>query len=207
MGITSLLQTVLIVATSATLSALADDADNAALLGELRSSPHKILFESYADNNWEIFFINADGSGRRNLTNTPDVHELYPQTSPDGSKLCFLADVQKDGDTIRSIYFMNADGSGRTFVADKVREPWWSPDGTKIAFCKQECSKFNVSDFVSKGLIIYDLKTAAITQQARDNNVFVILTPLNWLWWKNGCATSRSCTSHPLCYRATNTPT
>jgi Tol biopolymer transport system component len=178
MKIASLLLSALIVATVATLSAPAEAADNAALLGELRSSPHKILFESYVDNNWEIFVINADGSGRRNLTNTPDVHELYPQASPDGSKICFLADVQQDGDTIRSIYFMNADGSGRTFVADKVREPCWSPDGTKIAYCKQEFSKFNVSDFVSKGLFVYDLKTGSIVQHPNTNihHLYVI----NW---------------------------
>jgi len=35
-------------------------------------SPHKIVFDSYVDDNWELFVINADGSGRKKLTNTPD---------------------------------------------------------------------------------------------------------------------------------------
>ena len=68
---------------------------------ELQQSPHRIVFESYEANNWDLFVINADGTGRENLTNTPEVHELYAQASPDGSKICFLADTQGDGDTVR----------------------------------------------------------------------------------------------------------
>lgn len=155
-----------------------DSPEAAALRAELSASPHKILFESYRDDNWDIFIMNADGSHPRNLTQTPNVHEMYPQASPDGSKICFLADVAKDGDTIRSVDYMNADGSGRTQVADKVREPCWSPDGQKIAFCRQEFSKFNVTDYVSKGLFIYDLKTGDITQHP--NKKIHHLYVINW---------------------------
>lgn len=152
--------------------------DEAALRAELRSSPHKILFESYRDDNWDIFLMNADGSGQRNLTKTPDVHELYPQASPDGRRICFLADVSTDGKTIRSVDYMNADGSGRKRAAEKVREPCWAPDGTKIAFCKQEFSKFNVTDYVSKGLFIYDLKTGATKQHPNEKIHHLYVT--NW---------------------------
>ncbi|MCA9268750.1 MAG: PD40 domain-containing protein [Planctomycetales bacterium] len=151
--------------------ASADETDSEAekeLLAELHASPNKILFESYRDDNWDIFVMNADGSDVRNLTNTRDVHELYPQASPEGGKICFLADVAQEGDTIRSVCYMNIDGSGRTQVADNVREPCWSPDGAKIAFCKQEFSKFNVTDYVSKGLFIYDLKSGETTQHPND---------------------------------------
>jgi Tol biopolymer transport system component len=63
-------------------------------LAELRSSPHKILFEAYAEDNWDLFAMNADGSDKRNLTQTPNIHEMYPQASPDGARICFVADVQ-----------------------------------------------------------------------------------------------------------------
>ena len=152
--------------------------DEAALRAELRSSPHKILFESYRDDNWDIFLMNADGSGQRNLTKTSDVHELYPQASPDGRRICFLADVSTDGKTIRSVDYMNADGSGRKRVAEKVREPCWGPGGTKIAFCKQEFSKFNVTDYVSKGLFIYDLNTATTRQHPNEKIHHLYVT--NW---------------------------
>ena len=71
----------------------AQAADAEALKAELGSSPHRIVFESYVDSNWDLFVVNADGSGRKNLTNTAGVHELYPQASPDGKKICFLADL------------------------------------------------------------------------------------------------------------------
>jgi Tol biopolymer transport system component len=147
-------------------------------LESLRSSPDRILLESYVDDNWEIFEIRADGTARRNLTNSRDVHELYPQASPDGRRICFLADVQRDGETVRSVYYMNADGTDRTWVAEGVREPCWSPDGTKIAFCKQEFARFNVTDYVSKGLFIYDLKTREIHEHpnAQIHHLYV----LNW---------------------------
>ncbi len=164
-------------------AALARTAESAApqadeLSTELQSCPDKILFESYADDNWDIFVMNADGSGRRNLTHTPDVHEMYPQASFDGKRICFLADTEQNGDTIRSVYYMNADGSDRTHVADKVREPCWSADGSKIAFCKQEFSKFNVADYVSKGLFLYDLKTGETTQHP--NEKIHHLYNINW---------------------------
>lgn len=147
-------------------------------LAALAASPHRVLFESYDNDNWDLCVMNADGSGRRNLTHTPDVHELYPQASPDGKRICFLVDVQKDGDTLRSVYYMNADGTGRTRVADKARQPCWSPDSTRIAFVPQEFSRFKSNDFASKGLSIYDLKTGKTTPHS--NNKIQHLYGLNW---------------------------
>ena len=160
-----------------------DSADKVALRAELRSLPYKILFESYRDKNWDLFVMNADGTGQRNLTKTPDIHELYPQASPDGRRICCLADVSKGRDTIRSVHYMNADGSGRTSVAQKVREPCWGPDSEKIAFCKQEFSKFHVLDYVSKGMYIYDLKTRVTTQHP--NKKIHHLYVINWSADKN----------------------
>jgi hypothetical protein len=164
------------------VAAIAQAGGDEALEAELHASPHKILFEAYVDDNWDLFVMNADGSGRKNLTNTPDVHELYPQATPDGTKICFLADVQQGRDTLRSVYYMSADGTGRKLVADKARQPCWSPDGTKIAYLPQEFSRFNVADYVSKGLFIYDLKTG--TSTPHPNPKIHHLYTLNWS--KNG---------------------
>ena len=145
---------------------------------ELQQYRHRILFERYVDNNWELFVMNADGSGVSNLTHTPAIHEMYPQASPDGTRICFLADVEQDGATLRSVYYMNADGSNRTLVAEKARQPCWSPDGTRIAFVKQEFSRFQIKDFASKGLLFYDLKTGTSTQHP--NEAIEHLYTLNW---------------------------
>ncbi len=160
------------------LAGLAQADDIEALKTELRSSPHKIVFESYVNDNWELFVMNADGSGRKNLTNTKEIHELYPQASPDGKRICFLADVQQGRETLRSVYYMNADGSGRKLVAERSRQPCWSPDGARIAYLPQEFKRFNIADYVSKGLIIYDLQSDKATPHP--NEKIHHLYTLNW---------------------------
>ncbi|MFP6611267.1 MAG: hypothetical protein VB835_03065 [Pirellulales bacterium] len=175
-----------ILALGVTIAALfavrAQAADAETLKAELGASPHKIVFESYADSNWDLFVVNADGSGRKNLTNTSGVHELYPQASPDGTKICFLADVGQGRETLRSVYYMNVDGSGRKLVAEKSRQPCWSPDSARIAYLPQEFERFNVTDYVSKGLAIYSLKAGKSTPHP--NPKIHHLYTLNWS--KNG---------------------
>jgi Tol biopolymer transport system component len=148
------------------------------LLAELKSYPHKIVYETNRDGNWELYLCNADGSNPVNLTKTPDVDELYPKPSPDGSKICFVADEGKGDAKIRNIYYMNVDGTGRVKIAENGREPCWSPDGTKIAYMKGEFEKFTFSDTATKGLYIYDLATKQTRQHV--NEKLLHLYTLNW---------------------------
>ncbi len=129
---------------------------------QLKSLPYKIAYESYVDNNWEIFSMNPDGTGRINLTKTADQQEHYPQVSPDGSKICFTVDKGEGRDTVRSLWVMNSDGSSRRKLADYAREPFWSPDGKVIGFLPQEYPKFNVIDYYTKGMNFYDLASGQI---------------------------------------------
>src|SRR5690348_7837859 len=69
----------------------------------LKASPFKIAYECYVDGNWEIYVARADGSGAANLTNTPRENEHYPQISPDGKQICFLADAGEGRATVRSL--------------------------------------------------------------------------------------------------------
>ena len=72
------------------ISAATASADAQASFRErLSSLPFKIAYETYVNDNWEIFVMNADGSNPVNLTQTPKEHEHYPQVSPDGTKICF----------------------------------------------------------------------------------------------------------------------
>jgi Tol biopolymer transport system component len=151
---------------------------SADLLAELKGYRHKIVYETNRDGNFELYLSNADGSNPVNLTKTPDVQELYPKPSPDGTKICFVADEGKDTAKIRNIYYMNVDGSGRTKIAENGREPCWSPDGTQIAYMKGEFEKFTYSDTATKGLFIYDLKTGKIREHV--NKKLMHLYTLNW---------------------------
>jgi Tol biopolymer transport system component len=148
------------------------------LLEELKKYPHQIVYESNRDGNWELYLVHADGSNPINLTKTPDVDEMYPKPSPDGSKVCFVADEGKGTAKVRNVYFMNLDGSGRTKVADNAREPCWNPDGREIAYMKGEFEKFNLSDFATKGLFIYNLASGQTRMHA--NKKLHHLYTLNW---------------------------
>jgi Tol biopolymer transport system component len=72
--------------------------------------------------------MNADGSGKVNITNSPG-WESSPDWSPNGKKIAYSLDQQ--------IVVANADGSNpRVLTQDSAysRDPAWSPKGRKIAF-------------------------------------------------------------------------
>lgn len=123
----------------------------------LRAIPYRIVYETFRENNWELCIVNADGSNPVLLTSTPAVDELYPKVSPDGRRICFLAQETVAGQKRRNLYLMNLDGTGRTKIADDAREGCWSADGTRIAYLKAEFQKFTLTDYASKGLAIYDV--------------------------------------------------
>ena len=81
---------------------------------------------------WEIYTINADGTGQKRLTSHTD-YEIYPDWSPDGKKIAFWS--KRNGNW--EIYIMNANGSGLKNLTENLSldsHHAWSPDGTKIAF-------------------------------------------------------------------------
>jgi TolB protein len=72
----------------------------------------QIAFMGRVHDRWEIFVMNADGRGRRQLTRSdPRLKEppsnVAPVWSPDGEQIAFLS----NRDDAWRIYVMNADGS------------------------------------------------------------------------------------------------
>src|SRR3989440_10124458 len=152
-------------------------ADEAAFRERLSRLPFKIAYETYVNDNWEIFVMNADGSNPVNLTQTPKEQEHYPQVSPDGTKICFVADEGEGRDTVRSLYVMDVDGGNRKKLVDHAREPFWSPDSQVIGFLPKVYPKFNEIDYYTTGLSFYDLRTGKIEPHPNSANLHHLYTP------------------------------
>ncbi len=146
---------------------------------DLKSIKYRLLYESYVNGNWDIYIINPDGTGKRNITNTKNIHELYPKVSPDGKKFVFVSDKGDGRERKRDLYMMNLDGSGKKLISEHGRQPCWSPDGRYIAYVKSESTRrFSLESWSTKGLFIYDTVTGETREHA--NKTLVHLYNLCW---------------------------
>jgi Tol biopolymer transport system component len=130
---------------------------------DLKQIPYKIIYETYRHTqgreNWELYVVNADGSNLINLTNTPEVNEMYPHVSPDGTKICFVVDEGIGRSKVRSVYYMNIDGTQRVKIARNARQPCWSFDSQSIAYLKGEYDRYTTREYATNRLMIYDVQT------------------------------------------------
>lgn len=90
----------------------------------------------------DIWVMNADGSGPRQLTNDANFNQ-EPAWSADGTKIAFSGGVSTGWD----LFTMNADGTGRTNITNtpSIQEfaAVWSPDGSEIAYERGGCEPPN----------------------------------------------------------------
>lgn len=99
---------------------------------------------------YDLYVMNADGTGERQLTDTPYISETNADWSPDGTQIMYDADVGGDGNG--EIYVLNVedalvsaaepkrltDGKSDDRFAD------WSPDGTQIAFSSKRDGNWEI---------------------------------------------------------------
>ena len=117
----------------------------------------RIAFTAYDGGNYEVFLMNADGSGLRNISNDP-VPDSTPSWSPDGSRILF--DSRRQGRT--EIYAFNVNtGDLRRLIAAEtntlVSSALWSPDGRSIVFNRNRGGSTpfpNLSVTVERGLYV-----------------------------------------------------
>lgn len=99
----------------------------------------KIVFLSRPPSEFydDVHVMNADGSGRKNLTTSPSsANETHPRWSPDGRRIVFAR--PRGGDN--EVCAMNPDGSDQISLSPEGaddHEPEWSPDGRRIAFARR----------------------------------------------------------------------
>ncbi|HOZ45952.1 MAG TPA: hypothetical protein PLO37_13445 [Candidatus Hydrogenedentes bacterium] len=138
------------------------------LLQELRARPFGIVCESYRDGNWELIAMNADGSEAVNLTNTPDVDELYPHASPDGKRVVFLEDRTENGARVRDVGLMSIGSRERCVIAENGRQPFWHPNGRVVAYATQSGARYPKDPYVNNDLFFYDVETRAVSRCPRE---------------------------------------
>jgi tol-pal system beta propeller repeat protein TolB len=96
------------------------------------SSAGKIAFTCYINQIDQICIMNADGSGRRQLTNLPST-AYYPSLAPDGQRVYFSSNQTGRFE----IYSIDVNGGNLQQLTNGIGSlyaPELSPDGSKIVF-------------------------------------------------------------------------
>jgi len=90
--------------------------------------------------NYDIFSMNADGSGLQRVNRDHDSFESEPTWSPDGTQIAFISNRQITENTFDgrfNIFIMDAQGGDQYLLTDfggSNSSPDWSPDGSLIVF-------------------------------------------------------------------------
>ena len=94
----------------------------------------RIAFASAREGSYDIYVMEADGTGTRRLTSS-SANDKGPSWSPDGRRIAFSR--SDDGG---HVWVMDADGTGARRLTDELAvegEPSWSPDGRWIAYTRR----------------------------------------------------------------------
>ena len=81
----------------------------------------RVLYED-EDDEHRLWVVNADGSGKRQLSTS----SFFEEWSPDGARILYN---DRDG-----LWVVNADGSGKQQLSTRGRDTAWSPDGARILY-------------------------------------------------------------------------
>ena len=98
---------------------------------------------SRAHSNHDIWIMNADGTGKRALTDSPDNVDWFSRISPDGktvmfarSKMGWVNEMDAEVFDKWDIWLIDSDGQNGRKFADNACWGTWRPSGDTIAFAR-----------------------------------------------------------------------
>ena len=112
----------------------------------------EIVFSRYSSGDRDIWSVRLDGTGQKDLTNTPGYSEMDPTWSPAGDEISYTrVGCEPPSGGMSCVFKMKTDGTGQVnltpenslsgcpnqpgyFHRGASAEPSFSPDGSKIAF-------------------------------------------------------------------------
>ncbi len=151
----------------------------AAILAKEVASKGWILFSARTpQGDYDLFLSRPDGSGRRNLTRTPEANEFGGRFSPDSKSMLYRRQprntTQATGKEVNhdlwgtqgALVIAKADGSEPQVQGEEGAYPWasWSPDGTQIACLYKREGRIRIFDLATKRLV-KELPRQGIFQQ------------------------------------------
>ena len=104
----------------------------------------RIVFVITLDGKMDVWSMDADGRGHRNLTRTPNWEEDHPNWSPEGS-IVFCSRRHGRGE----IYTMECNGENSVRITHNDYpdlRPHFSGDSKKILFASDRCGQADMYD-------------------------------------------------------------
>jgi len=144
-----------------------DDRRVTGLADEVRGKGWIIYSVRTGKGDWDLFLMRPDGSGRRNITNTPGFNEAAARFSPDGQRILYYrmpGEVAVDNNKYGIYDLVIADANGTNPVIWGSQYNWasWGPDGRRLACLSVKGIRI-VDLFTRK--TIHELNRRGIVQQ------------------------------------------
>jgi Tol biopolymer transport system component len=117
----------------------------------------RIAFRNDRSGDFDIWVMNANGSGQTNLTNDPLGLDRQPAWSPDGTMIAFASNREGQYD----VFTMNADGSNQTNITPEAGEEnqpdWGTAALPPIGFLEDQAALSSNTSITTKTIPMTDV--------------------------------------------------